>query len=111
MTGVQTCALPIFQRDVIQLAEEPKPSLDAERLLKPVVLDGDVVPGSMPPLSEIWEFAQHNLRLLPDRFKELNPSSPYPVRFSERLLRLRESSMAAQLSGQALMADKDADAV
>ncbi|MFN0072883.1 MAG: nicotinate phosphoribosyltransferase [Chloroflexota bacterium] len=90
-----------FDEDIIQLAEEPKPSIEAERLLKPVVLDGEVVPGSLPPLSEIWELAQYNLRMLPDRYRELNPKLPYPVRFSERLLRLRESVMDAQLNGVA----------
>jgi len=88
-----------FDADIIQLAEEPKPSADAERLLKPVVLDGDVVPGSLPPLSEIWELAQHNLRTLPERYRELNPTSPYPVHFSERLLHLRESIMVSQVNG------------
>jgi nicotinate phosphoribosyltransferase len=88
-----------FDQDIIQLAEEPKPSMDAERLLKPVVLDGDVVPGSLPPLSEIWEFAQHNLRTLPDSYRELNPTTPYPVHFSESLLMLRESIMVAQRNG------------
>src|SRR4051794_31697821 len=40
-----------FVHDVIQLDSEPKPD-NSERLLKPVVLNGDVVPGSLPPLSE-----------------------------------------------------------
>ena len=59
-----------FVEDVIQLADEPKP-LGSERLFKPVVLGGDVVPGSLPPLSEIWEFAQSNLRRLPDEYRQL----------------------------------------
>jgi nicotinate phosphoribosyltransferase len=88
-----------FREDVIQLADEPKPSTNAERLLKPVVVDGEVVPGSLPPLSEIWEFAQQNLRLLPEPYHQLRPQRPYPVRFSDRLLELRDSVMTAQRDG------------
>src|SRR5206468_4121827 len=33
-----------FEEDVVQLADEPKPAR-SERLLKPVVIDGEVVPG------------------------------------------------------------------
>jgi nicotinate phosphoribosyltransferase len=90
-----------FKKDIIQLADEPKPSADVERLLKPVVLEGEVVPGSLPPLSEIWEFAQHNLRTLPDEYRQLNPRSPYPVQFSDRLLKLRKSIMVAHNGGGA----------
>lgn len=89
-----------FREDIIQLAEEPKPSPDAARLLKPVVIDGAIVTGSQPPLSEIWEFAQQNLRHLPDEFHDLLPSRPYPVRFSDRLLHLRDSFVEAQRNGQ-----------
>ena len=83
-----------FERDVITLAHEPKPA-GAERLLKPVVVDGEVVPGSLPPLSEIWELAQQNLKLLPEPYKQLTGAPPYPVVFSEALQQLR-----AQTAGE-----------
>ncbi len=84
-----------FKEDVIQLAEEPKPAR-SERLLKPVVLDGEVVPGSLPPLNEIWEFAQGNLRHLPDEYRQLlNPPS-YPVRISDGIRDMRDQAVAAQ---------------
>jgi nicotinate phosphoribosyltransferase len=88
-----------FACDVIQLASEPKPA-DSERLLKPVVLGGEVVPGSLPPLSEIWEFAQANLRHLPDEYRQLIVPSPYPVRISEGIRRMREQAFADQLDGR-----------
>ncbi len=85
-----------FAEDVIQLADEPRP-LGSERLLKPVVLDGEVVPGSLPPLSEIWEFAQSNLRRLPDKYRRLEQPELYPVRISEGIRRMRDRATARQL--------------
>jgi nicotinate phosphoribosyltransferase len=83
-----------FESDIVQLSHEPKPH-GSERLLKPVVLHGDVVPGSLPPLSEIWEFAQGNLRHLPERYRDvLNPAA-YPVQFSPAICELREHATAA----------------
>ncbi|HYU18641.1 MAG TPA: nicotinate phosphoribosyltransferase [Chloroflexota bacterium] len=85
-----------FEEDVVQLADEPRPGHDAERLLKPVVIDGRVVPGSLPPLSEIWEFASRNLKLLPERYRRLEKPETYSVRYSHELLELRERAIAAQ---------------
>lgn len=87
-----------FERDIIQLADEPRPPGAAERLLKPVVLNGKVVPGSLPPLNEIWELAQQNLRALPEEYRALRPARPYPVEFSEGLKRLRAEALAEERS-------------
>jgi nicotinate phosphoribosyltransferase len=84
-----------FSSDVVQLTEEPKPA-GSERLLKPVVLHGEVVPGSLPPLSEIWELAQSNLRRLPDKFRQLVKPEPYPVHISRGICRMRDHAIAAQ---------------
>jgi nicotinate phosphoribosyltransferase len=84
-----------FEADVVQLADEPKPP-GSERLLKPVVLHGDVVSGSLPPLSEIWEFAQSNLRRLPDQYRHIISPKPYTVRFSEGICEMREQAVAEQ---------------
>ena len=97
-----------FREDLIQLADEPRPGSDAVRLLKPVVVNGSIVAGSAPPLSEIWELAQLNLRQLPPEFRELSPSRPYPVRFSQRLIELRDSLTAAQLRSDAAKTDASA---
>lgn len=82
-----------FVEDIVCLADEPPPP-DAERLLRPVVLDGRIAPGSLPPISEVWEHAREQLQALPERYKVLNGAPAYPVRFSERLQELRRQAMA-----------------
>jgi nicotinate phosphoribosyltransferase len=97
-----------YQADVVQLPDEPKPGPDAERLLKPVVLQGDIVPGSLPPLSEIWELAQANLKRLPEPYRQLIVEHPYPVRMSNGILAMRERAIAAQRKPQDGRAEMDA---
>lgn len=60
--------------------------------------NGEIVPGSLPPLSEIRELAQQNLAMLPSQYRALTIDQPYPVRFSEGLQALRKQ--AAQLMGR-----------
>ena len=79
---------PQWEEDVIQLESEAPPA-GYQRLLRPVMRQGRVIPGSLPPLSEIWELAQANLRALPERYHALKAAEPYPVRFSEGLHALR----------------------
>jgi nicotinate phosphoribosyltransferase len=78
-----------YDHDVIQLAEEPRPD-GGLRLLRPVIRSGETVAGSTPPLTEIWEFAQANLRDLPEPWRVLRPDSPYPVRHSSALENLHD---------------------
>jgi nicotinate phosphoribosyltransferase len=90
---------PDWEEDVIQLSHEPRPD-NYQRLLRPVMRNGDVIPGSLPPLSEIRELAQQNLAKLPARYRALTVEQPYPVRFSEGLQALRKetaSSIAKEL--------------
>ena len=87
---------PQWEEDVIQLAHEPRPE-NYQRLLRPVMRNGEMIPGSLPPLSEIRELAQQNLEMLPTRYREFSVEQPYPVRFSEGLQALR--MQAAQLVG------------
>jgi nicotinate phosphoribosyltransferase len=82
-----------FERDVIQLESEARPLGRVERLLKPVVKGGRVVPGSLPPLNEIWELAQQNLRDLPEEYRALRPTRVYPVEFSPGLRALRDEAL------------------
>ncbi len=56
-----------------------------------------MIPGSLPPLSEIRELAQQNLASLPEHYRALRVETPYPVRFSDALQALREQ--AIQLIG------------
>ncbi|HEY4036306.1 MAG TPA: nicotinate phosphoribosyltransferase [Ktedonobacteraceae bacterium] len=88
---------PNWEEDVIQLAHEPRPD-SYHRLLKPVMRNGEIVPGSLPPLSEIRELAQQNLAMLPLQYRALTVDQPYPVHFSEGLQALRKQ--AAKLMGQ-----------
>jgi nicotinate phosphoribosyltransferase len=80
---------PEWQEDVIQLAHEPRPD-NYHRLLKPVMRNGEIVPGSLPPLSEIRELAQANLLQLPEHYRQLIVDKPYPVRFSAGAQALRQ---------------------
>ena len=82
-----------FEYDLIALAKEPPPE-GGRRLLRPVVRGGKVVPGSLPPLGEIWEHAQLNLRALPAKWRALKVTEEYPVRCSEALIRLRDEAAA-----------------
>jgi len=83
---------PRWEEDVIQLDHEPPPP-GYTRLLRPVMRQGRIIPGSFPPLSEIWELAQASLRQLPERYRALKVTDPYPVRFSEALYALRVEAM------------------
>jgi len=87
---------PQWEEDIIQLSHEPRPD-DYQRLLRPVMRNGEMIPGSMPPLSEIRELAQQNLQMLPLQYRVLAPDSAYPVHFSEGLQALLKQ--ATQLVG------------
>ena len=60
-----------------------------------MVRGGEVLAGSTPPLSEIWELAQQNLAALPEPWKALRPAQRYPVRFSDELQALRREAAEA----------------
>jgi nicotinate phosphoribosyltransferase len=53
---------------------------------------GNMIPGNLPPLSEIRELAQQNLAQLPTQYRELCVAQPYPVRFSGGLQSLRKQA-------------------
>lgn len=90
---------PQWQEDVIQLAHEPRPE-NYHRLLRPVMRNGEMIPGSLPPLSEIHELAQQNLAQMPAQYRALSVEHHYPVRFSEGLQALRKQ--AAQDIGKTI---------
>ena len=82
---------PEWREDVVQLEHEPAPK-SYSRLLRPVMRQGRIIPGSLPPLSEVLELAQANLRSLPEQYRALKVEHPYPVRFSESLQRIRDEA-------------------
>jgi nicotinate phosphoribosyltransferase len=79
---------PDWREDVILLEDEPPPE-GYTRLLRPVMRQGKLVPGSMPPLGEVWEHAQASLRALPEQYRALKDAPAYPVRFGEDVQSLR----------------------
>ncbi|HVU65936.1 MAG TPA: nicotinate phosphoribosyltransferase [Ktedonobacteraceae bacterium] len=83
---------PHWEEDIIQLAHEPRPA-HYQRLLRPVMRNGEMIPGSLPPLSEIRELAQQNLSQLPALYRALSVETPYPVRLSEGLQNLRQQAL------------------
>ncbi len=101
---------PEWSEDVIQLSNETAPPGYA-RLLRPVMRLGRIIPGSLPPLSEVWELAQANLRALPEPYRALTAPEPYPVRFSDamRALRAEASALAASAGRVAPATDGAAD--
>jgi nicotinate phosphoribosyltransferase len=90
---------PDWQEDIIQLAHEPRPD-GYHRLLKPVMRNGSIIAGSLPPLTEIRELAQQNLAKLSVQYRELAVWQPYPVRFSDALQAVRKR--AAVLLGKVI---------
>ncbi len=82
---------PQWEDDIIQLAHEPRPD-GYQHLLRPVMRNGVMIPGSLPPLSEIRELAQENLELLPAKYRALTVEQPYPVHFSDSLHALRKQA-------------------
>ena len=86
-----------WEEDVIQLAQEPR--LDNyHRLLRPVMRNGEMIPGSLPPLSEIRELAQQNLQSLPEQYRALTADKPYPVHFSTGLQSLRQQAIQSLIT-------------
>jgi nicotinate phosphoribosyltransferase len=79
---------PDWEEDIVQLSHEPAPA-GYTRLLRPVMRNGRIIPGSLPPLSEVWELAQANLKALPEKYRALEVTEPYPVRFSPAIQALR----------------------
>jgi len=94
-----------FESDLIALAREPAPE-GGRRLLRPVVRGGAIIPGSMPPLGEVWEYAQRNLKALPERWRALTVDDEYPVNTGEALIRLRDQT-AARHDAVAALAARD----
>lgn len=88
---------PQWQEDIIQLSHELRPE-NYQRLLRPIMRNGEMIPGSLPPLSEIRELAQQNLQHLPAAYRALRAETSYPVRFSEGLQSLRKQAM--QMAGE-----------
>jgi nicotinate phosphoribosyltransferase len=89
----QVYRLGRYEQDLIALESEPPPP-DATALLRAVVEDGAILPGSTPPLPEIVATARANLQALPPIYHDLITARRYPVRFSDALESLRRDAVA-----------------
>ncbi len=89
----QVVRVGAFERDLIQLEQEPVPP-DGRVLLEPVVVAGEIVPGVLPPTVEVRERAMRSLARLPEGLRRLTGAERYPVEHSARLRELREAASA-----------------
>jgi hypothetical protein len=77
--------------DTVTLCEEPPPVPEAVPLLKPALLGGRRICPS-PVLRAVQQHAQEALARLPESLHGLDaPRKAYSVRFSERIITLREA--------------------
>jgi nicotinate phosphoribosyltransferase len=90
----QVSRIGMFREDVIHLeGETPLP--DGRSLLQPVARGGAILPGALPSLGEIREFAATSLAALPNEYKRIENPAEYPVRTSTRLNEMRERAIEA----------------
>lgn len=89
----QVYRVGLYREDMIASDTEPPPP-NSTPLLRPVVIDGAIAPGSIPPLPEVIASVRANLERLPHAFHHLTSAPRYPVRFSNALEKLREETVA-----------------
>jgi nicotinate phosphoribosyltransferase len=70
-----------YSRDAIVLADE---KVKGEPLLAKVMENGKII-GNLPSLNEIRANAQKNLKMLPEKFKQLTDAPTYQVELSQSL--------------------------
>jgi nicotinate phosphoribosyltransferase len=90
----QVSRIGMFREDVIHLEDET-PLPDGRSLLQPVARGGAILPGALPSLGEIREFAATALAALPDEYKQIEHPAEYPVRTSTRLNAMRRRAIDA----------------
>ncbi|HLA41539.1 MAG TPA: hypothetical protein VJ417_16170, partial [Candidatus Glassbacteria bacterium] len=77
-----------YSHDVLSLAGEDFAA--AQALLEPVIENGQLV-GPLPSLDQIRERSAANLARLPENFRRLEASDPYPVEKYQALKDLLET--------------------
>lgn len=82
-----------YERDIIQHEDEPIPPT-GRPLLQPIVQCGEIVPHTLPPVTEIRERAVTSVATLPEPFLRLHDAPDYPVTYSDRLRGLRDDAAA-----------------
>ena len=76
--------------DVVTLHSECNSSYKGEPLVRPVIIQGELVE-ALPALSKSREHARQAIAALPEELHSLTPSVPYEVKVSEKLLALVEN--------------------
>ena len=79
----------LFKKDIIGLVDE---EFDAEELLQPVVKKGKLV-YKIPTVQQIQRTAARNISQLPEKFKDMDCKTAYPVTISKRLESLRDKTI------------------
>ncbi len=88
-----------FSGDTVSFLDEAPPSEEAIPLLKPILQQGKRV-SSSPDMNQLQRDARAALSHLPPALLSLDTSAaPYPVRFSERLLRVQQE-LREQVQGE-----------
>ena len=79
----------LFKKDIIGLVDE---ELDASELLLPVMKKGKLA-CKIPTVQQIQKTATKNISQLPEKFKELDNKTEYPVTISKRLEQVRDKTI------------------
>ncbi len=76
-----------YLEDTITLWDEEVE--DAKPLLVPIMIKGEII-YDFPDIKEIRKYCMEQLSALPEKYKTLRGSEPYPIKISEKLRKLRD---------------------
>ncbi|MBS7634984.1 nicotinate phosphoribosyltransferase [Candidatus Bathyarchaeota archaeon] len=76
-----------YLEDTITLWDEEVE--DAKPLLVPIMIKGEII-YDFPDIKEIRKYCMEQLSALPEKYKTLRGSEPYPIEISEKLRKLRD---------------------
>jgi nicotinate phosphoribosyltransferase len=78
------------EHDVVALHRECNSSYTGEPLLRPIIIQGELVE-ALPTVTKSREYARRAIAALPEELHSLSPSMPYEVSMSKKLLEVAES--------------------
>ncbi len=85
-----------YSHDIVTLRDDPPPEDGALALLEPVILGGQRVI-DFPPLDAIQAYARVAVSRLPEALRGLSaPMTPYPVKYSDSIIRIADGLRARQ---------------
>jgi len=86
----------MFKKDIIGLVDE---EFDVEELLLPVMKKGKLI-YKMPTVRQIQKTAEKNISQLPDKLKDLDCNTEYPVTISKKLKQVRDKMLPLRKAGR-----------